>query len=129
MDANFSDKLKTVLSDPDAMATIAQLAKNFSQRSDPPAQHPDPGKPDHEEKGENDAPMLAPGAGGVGIGDLMRHPAIAEALGLLSHGSHERVALLQAMRPFVKEAKKEKLDRIIQTMKMLELLGSAQKLL
>ena len=125
MDSNFSDKLKTVLSDPDAMATIAQLAKNFSQKNAGQVQ---------EEMADEKAPKTV--AASVpepvfnpGFGDLMRQPAIASALNLLSSGSHERVALLQAMRPFVKEEKKERLDRIIQTMKMLELLGSAQKLL
>ncbi len=114
MDAGFSEQLKTVLSDPEAMATITRLAKNFAAKegaSSPEAGHSDP-----------------PTAGDSGIGELMRQPAIASALRVLGDGSKERMALLIAMRPFVKDEKKEKLDRIIKTMKMLELLSGAQKL-
>lgn len=116
MDSNFSDQLKTVLSDPDAMATIAGLAKSFSEksRSAPPPSSEEPPSPTE---------------GGGGLGELMRQPAIATALRYLGDGSKERMALLQAMRPFVREEKKGKLDRIIQTMKTLDLLVSAQKLL
>lgn len=113
MDAGFSEKLKTVLSDPDAMATITQLAKNFAKTSS-----------DSEKANEDASNFPAKNA----LGELMGQPAIASALKLLGDGSRERMALLQAMRPFVKEEKKEKLDRIIQTMKMLDLLVSAQKL-
>ncbi len=125
MDGNFSDQLKTVLSDPDAMATIAKLAQNFAQKN---ASQGEGGASETEATPAQISPPVTEPAFG-GIGDLMRQPAIAGALNLLSNGSQERVALLKAMRPFVKEEKKEKLDRIIQTMKMLELLGSAQKLL
>ena len=110
MDGSFSEGLKTVLSDPDAMATISTLAKKFAAREGaseeektPPPQNP--------------------------LGELMAQPAIASALRVLGDGSRERVALLCAMRPFVKEEKKAKLDRIISTMKTLDLLLSAQKLI
>lgn len=117
MDSSFSDKLKTVLSDPEAMEKIATLAKSFAGNTAPGGENlpaPDPGE--------------GPPPDG-GIGDLLKSPAIAEALRFLSDGSRERMALLCAMRPFVKDEKKEKLDRIIQTMKTLDLLVSAQRLL
>lgn len=120
MNGDFSEKLKTVLSDPDAMATIAGLAKNFAREEK------------REEKREErppEVPPAPPQSPASGFGELMRQPAIAEALRVLGDGSRERLNLLRAMRPFVKEEKKEKLDRIIQTMQTLDLLVSAQKLL
>jgi hypothetical protein len=110
----FSEKLKTVLSDPESMAKITEIARGFAEQKKaepaPTAETP---------------PLHAPDP----MGELLHSPAIAEALRLLGNGSRERVALLQAMRPFVKEEKKAKLDKIISTMKTLELLTSAQKLL
>ena len=113
MNGDFSEKLKTVLSDPDAMATITSLAKNFAQG----------------EKKEEGFSTDAPSTAKAGLGELLRQPAIADAIRILGDGSRERLALLRAMRPFVKDEKKEKLDRIIQTMQTLDLLTSAQKLL
>ena len=111
----FSDKLKTVLSDPESMAKITELAKNFAAKE----------KQDIQSSGEK--PEGAPDK--AVLGELMQTPAIHKALTVLSDGSRERIALLCAMRPFVKEEKKEKLDKIISTMKTLDLITSAQKLL
>jgi len=123
MDNNFSEKLKTVLADPESMAKITEIAKNFAASSA------------NRENPENQSGAASPAQGqavpsGINpIGNLMSSPAIAEVLRALSDGSGERIALLQAMRPFVRDEKKEKLDRIIQTMKMLSLISSAQNLL
>ena len=110
----FSEKLKTVLSDPESMAKITEIARGFAEKQ---------GKPSALETADQSLPT--PDA----TGELLRSPAISEALRLLGNGSRERVALLQAMRPFVKEEKKAKLDKIISTMKTVDLLTSAQKLL
>ena len=138
---SFSDKLKTVLSDPESMEKIAQIAKGFaasapSGASVPqnPSFSPDRGEtPEEPVSGALPSPAFANGPygenGAGGVGELLRSPAIAGALKLLNEGSRERVALLQAMRPFVREEKKAKLDNILQTMKMLDLISSAQKLL
>lgn len=109
----FSEKLKTVLSDPESMAKITEIARGFAEKQAP------------KEEGEQAPSLPAPDP----MKELLHSPAIAQALRLLGDGSRERVALLQAMRPFVKEEKKEKLDKIIGTMKTLDLLTSAQKLL
>ena len=111
----FSDKLKTVLSDPESMAKITELAKNFAAK-----EKKEPVPTELDGKAES---------GGSVLSDLMEAPAIHKALQVLSDGSRERIALLCAMRPFVKEEKKEKLDKIISTMKTLDLISSAQKLL
>jgi len=122
---SFSDKLKTVLADPEAMEKIASIAKGFAM-----SQGGEEKGSQSEEKSEERRAVSAPPTQEEDPAmQLMRSPAILEALRLLNDGSRERVALLQAMRPFVREGKKEKLDRIIQTMKLLDLLSSAQKLI
>ena len=128
---SFSDKLKTVLNDPESMAKIAELAKNFAGGKSAPLT---PSENISNEPMESPPPVgTAPPVGETsrlaGAFDLIRSPAIAEALQMLQNGSRERVALLQAMRPFVRDEKKEKLDKIIQTMKTLDLISSAQKLI
>ena len=116
---SFSEKLKTVLSDPESMAKITEIAQGFAARN-PSATSPGE---KHEDSAHEPPPTVNP------ISELMGAPAIASALKVLGDGSRERVALLCAMRPFVKEEKKAKLDKIISTMKTLDLLSSAQKLL
>ncbi len=115
---SFSDKLKTVLSDPESMAKITEIAKGFAAR-------------EQKENAGNDENRDQEGkkAGVDPVMELVRSPAIAEALRLLGNGSRERVNLLLAMRPFVKDNKKEKLDKIISTMRTLDLITSTQKLL
>ncbi len=110
----FSEKLKTVLSDPESMAKITEIARGFAEK-----------KTSESPPSEKSAALPSPDP----VGELLHSPAIAEALRLLGNGSKERVTLLQAMRPFVKEEKKAKLDKIIGTMRTLDLLTSAQKLL
>lgn len=118
---SFSEKLKTVLSDPESMAKITEIAKGFAAKNSAPSLE---GSQPAEEKSEESG-------GGVfdPISEMIRSPVISEALRVLGNGSRERVALLSAMRPFVKEEKKQKLDKIISTMKTLDLITSAQKLL
>ena len=129
---SFSDKLKMVLQDPAAMETITSLAKNFAASSGggspAPASSSEKGRESSGMEGQR-AGTEMPLTGENNVRELMRSPAIAEALRLLNDGSRERVALLQAMRPFVREEKRAKLDHIIQTMKLLDLIGSAQKLI
>lgn len=121
---SFSDRLKTVLADPDAMAKITELAKNFAAGEKPKP----PSEEDLQGVETGGLPGLLPSSEESNpFRDLMRSPAISNALKLLNDGSRERVALLQAMRPFVRDEKKGKLDSIIQTMKVLDLISSAQK--
>ena len=88
MDGQFSDRLKTVLSDPDAMETIAKLARNFAKKN-PSAQ---------KEASESPSQTLpGPPRESGGLGELFQQPAIASALKFLQDGSRERVALLQAI--------------------------------
>ena len=115
---SFSDKLKTVLSDPESMAKITEIAKGFAAREQQGTVESENDR-EGEKKSEKTSPVM----------ELIQSPAIAEALRLLGNGSRERVNLLLAMRPFVKDNKKEKLDKIIGTMRTLDLITSTQKLL
>lgn len=115
---SFSDRLNSVLSDPESMAKIASLAKSFAESPKGGAGAAETSLEAIEPLGKEDP-----------FREMLRTPAIRKALEMLGDGSRERLALLTAMRPFVREEKKEKLDHIIATMKMLDLISSAQKLL
>ena len=110
---SLSDQLGKVLSDPESIQKITKIAQSLAlgetqkqeeniaaQAGDSAAPCPDP------------APTL---------------PWMADALRLFHNGSRERLSLLQALRPFVQTDKRARLDRIIQTLKMLDLLSLSQK--
>ncbi len=105
----FSEMLSKVLSDPESMSAIRSMAQQFA--SD-----------DKKERGEREeTPSVAQTLLGV--------PAISRALHLLSNGSRERIDLLCALRPFIREEKRSRLDTVISTMKTLDLLCAAEKLI
>ena len=101
----FSDLLSKVLADPESMSAIAGLARRFSEEKTEPAQEELPAASE----------------------TLLGVPAISKALQLLGEGSRERIALLCAMRPYLREEKRARLDTVIATMKTLDLLCSAEK--
>ena len=107
---DFSEQLSRVLTDPESMKAIRQIAQNLSAD-------------------EKAAPKSAAALGAENscAASAQSLPFVSDALKLFQNGSRERVALLSALRPFIKEDKRERLDRIIQTLRMLDVLCLAQK--
>ena len=112
-EGDFDSRLSQILSDPESMAKIADLAKSFSSRS-----QGDPASPPREPEKEpldavaSAAPaseplaLLPPGL----LQDLTRH-------------SGERAELLRAVRPFLERERQEKLDRVLSLLKTLDILA------
>ena len=99
--AEFEDKLNSILSNPDAMAQIMQLAQSFSGNGEPP---PPPPPPRQE-------PL--PGAlGGMDPGLLMKLLPLVQELGG-GQDSHAR-QLLYALSPYLKPERQAKVDRALQ---------------
>ena len=122
----FSDKLKSMLSDPDSMSKIMEVAKTLSSSQNAASA-------DGTEEGglrEEDSPVEegAPGEEG-GAPLLSRIPGLGELTKLVGKGGKERTALLHAIRPYLRAQKRDKLDWALQAMKTLDLLSLAEKVL
>lgn len=145
--SELEEKLEGILGNPQAMAQIMSLAQSLnlggSQPSagesappaDPadasapaPAQAPPPAQP-------APAGSSAPGGGlggllgGLSSLDPKMLSAAANLMGQYANGNDDqRVALLTALRPFVKEQRYAKLDKAIQIAKLSRLIRSGLEL-
>lgn len=104
--AELDEKLNTLLSDPNSMAQIMQMAQQLSVTmgggtdNAPPAQQPPP-------------PPAAPPAALPPLGGLDPQ-VLARFLPLLqeySRSNSQTMQLLYALRPFLKESKQDKVER------------------
>ena len=125
---DFSEKLNAILGDPQAMGQILSLAQSLGggqgaePSGEPPPQEGPPPPPDGTpaQEAHPAAPDLSVLSGGENplsaLGSL--DPKLLQAgmrlLSELGGGDDRRVALLAALRPFVKEERYAKLDRAIQ---------------
>lgn len=138
------EKLEGILGNPQAMAQIMSLAQSLNlggagQSADAGAQTPGP--PPGEEPAAQAAPPppTAPAGGaenglggllsGLGSLDPKLLSAAAGLIGQFNSGADDqRVALLTALRPFVKEQRYAKLDKAIQIAKLSRLIRSGLEL-
>ena len=137
------EKLESILGNPQAMAQIMSLAQSLSPggagQADAPDQNPAEAPP--PQAGEDaPQPAAAPASAGSGggLGGLLGglnalDPAmLSAAAGLIGQfadgGDDKRTALLNALRPFVKEQRYAKLDKAIQIAKLSRLIRSGLEL-
>lgn len=125
--AEWEEKLNTLLSDPDAMAQVMQMAQSLSQQLGTQGGGAQP-----EQNGA--APPPPPdgaGASGAALPDLSAllgsiDPAtIRKLMPVLAQmnrpESGETAALLHALRPFLKQERQEKVDRAAQLARLIHL--------
>lgn len=129
--SEFEDKLNAILSNPDAMAQVMNLAQSLdlgggSGGSQGTAQNAPP---------PPSSPPAAAGSGGdalgglAGLGDLLGQidpktiqrllPLVGELAG--SGGNDERMQLLYALRPFLKPERRDKVERAAKAARLLHL--------
>lgn len=125
--SDFEDKLNGILSNPDAMAQIANLAQSLNLGGGG-----DGGQPDNS---VNAAPAPPSGAspetglGGLaGLGGLLGQidpklisrllPLVGELTGGDS-GGDDRLQLLYALRPFLKPEKRDKVERAVKAARLI----------
>lgn len=143
--SELEEKLEGILGNPQAMAQIMSLAQSLNlggtsppETSEP--QHddaPPPAEPATPPVQPSPAPSASPAAAGSsvsGLGSLLGGlssldpkmlSAAAGLMGQFSSGNDDqRVALLNALRPFVKEQRYAKLDKAIQIAKLSRLIRS-----
>jgi len=104
--SDFEEKLNAILSSPDTMAQVAALAQQLSGGGDS-ASPPPPEQPPS-----------------TGLFDEIDPSMIAKILPLLqelnSPANDQRSALLNALRPFLKPERQSKIDRALQTARMIQ---------
>lgn len=120
--SEFEDKLNSLLSDSDAMAQVMQLAQNLSRSSaseaSPPSPAPSASPPPSGGVSELNA-MLSELTGGLDPALLARLlPLVGE---LNRPASSETAALLTALRPFLREKRRDKVARAAQLAKLIHL--------
>lgn len=121
--SEFEEKLNAILSDPNAMAQVASLAQSL-QLGGPP----DTGAP---EAGQAPPTAQAPGGAGdlAGLGELLGQldPAmLTRLLPLVRELTHpaandQRMALLLALRPFLRPERRDKVEQAARAARLLHL--------
>lgn len=132
--SEFEEKLNAILSNPDAMSQVMNLAQSLNLGgggSPPPQQENDAAPPENE--GTNSGPGLGDLAG---LGNLLGQidPSMLQRLLPLAgelaggNGNDERMQLLYALRPFLKPERRDKVERAARTARLIhvgkKLLGS-----
>lgn len=138
--SELEEKLEGILGNPQAMAQIMSLAQSLNLGGNQP---PGGGDGAEQEPAPSAPPSPAPpkpSAGtGNGLGGLLGGLSsldpklLSAAAGLMgqyvnSGSDDQRVALLTALRPFVKEQRYAKLDKAIQIAKLSRLIRSGLEL-
>ena len=135
--SELDEKLENILGNPQAMAQIMALAQSLNGRGpDTPAGDGGQAQPSEPAgaaaQSQAPAPPQPPAsAGAEGLGNLLGGldpsmlSAAAGLLGLFNGGDDDRrVALLTALRPFVKEQRYARLDKAIQIARLSRLIRS-----
>ena len=117
--SEFDEKLNALLSDPDRMAQIMQMAQSLSGAAAPPPPAPPPTRPETNPAPPVGTDFLSSLTGGIDPQLLTRLLPLARELGSDS-GSGAR-ALLYALRPYLKQARQERVERALQLAKLLHI--------
>ena len=119
--SDFEEKLNSVLSNPDAMSQIMNLAQSLNLGGGG-GESPQGG----QGGGNEPPPPPPPSGGGDGLGSLLGQidpkwinrllPLVGELTG---GGSDERMQLLYALRPFLKPERQDKVERAAKTARLI----------
>ena len=121
--SEFEEKLNAILSNPDAMSQVMNLAQslNLGGESPPPPQEDSPPSGGPAPGGPGPGPDLA------GLGSLLGQinpETIQKLLPLVGElandgGNDERMQLLYALRPFLKPERRDKVERAAKTARLI----------
>ena len=122
--SEFEEKLNAILSNPEAMSQVMNLAQSLNLGGGPSTQQEDSSASPLETKNSDDSPNLGDFAG---LGNLLGQidPAMLQRLlplvGELTGGSgnDERMQLLYALRPFLKPERRDKVEQAVRAAHLL----------
>ena len=106
--ADFEDKLNAILSDPESMAQIMQLAQSFAS--------PVPESPTETQNADNN---LFSALGGIDPGLISKLLPLLQEYG--KGQNSETARLLTALQPFLKEDRQAKIDKALQLSRMIHI--------
>ena len=121
--SEWEDKLNTLLSDPNAMAQVMQMAQSLSQQmgtpeGDAPPPQGSAGAPPQTPQGGPPADLSSL-LGGIDPAMLQK---LLPVLGQMNRpASSETAALLHALRPFLKPERRDKVERAAQLARLIHL--------
>lgn len=118
------DKLNSILGNPEAMGQIMALAQSLGAPAASPPQTPEPAPPVPQQPPPSGADLSAL-AGSLLGGDGMDPRLLTVLSRVMREGGRDdtgRTALLEALRPFVKEQRYAKLDKAIQIARLSHLI-------
>ena len=119
--SEWEEKLNTLLSDPDAMAQVMNMAQNLSQQmgqsggaAGPAPSAPPPPPPQGDPMGD-----LSSLLGGIDPGMIAKLLPVLSQLNRPESG--ETAAFLRALRPFLKPERQDKVERAAQLARFIHL--------
>ena len=114
---NFDEKLNKLLQDPEALARVAELARGMQTGQRDVGSGGGRGGQDGDKNPSGGG--LDPGLlGALGSLDPKMLGNIAGILGDLTTTDDRRTQLLEALRPYVRKARQEKMDRAVQLLQL-----------
>ena len=126
---DLEEKLEGILSNPKAMEQIMSLAQSLGKGTGAPASAPPPTDPAPEPAPQQESTDSSGLLGALGQVDPALIAKAAQLMGEYHHGDDRRVALLQALRPFVQEKRYARIDKAIQIAKLSRLIRLGLELL
>ena len=118
--SEFDEKLNALLSDPDRMAQIMQMAQTLSGTASPAQQQsPSPPPPQPQAAPAFNGDILSSLTGGLDPKLLMRLLPVIQELGSDSNSSAR--TLLYALRPYLKQERQARIERALQLAKLLHI--------
>ncbi|MBQ4316720.1 MAG: hypothetical protein IJC20_00585 [Clostridia bacterium] len=115
MDSDFSEKLKKVLSDPEAMSKITAIASSLGASS--PQQNAEE-KVGASEPEPQISPTIPPSAPSDALPALMQG---------FSMSSDPRISLLSSIKPLLREEKREKIDALTRALALASMMKNLRK--
>ena len=121
--SEFDEKLNSLLSNPDAMAQIMQMAQSLSsggqaQQTPPPVSPPPPPQAPPSPGGDPFS-SLAGLTGGIDPAMLAKLLPLVQELG--SQNDSNARQLLQALRPYLRPERQDKIERALQLARLFHL--------
>ena len=124
--AEFDDTLNSLLSNPDAMSQIMQLAQSLSggtnqsmPNQSPPQSPPEPPSSSRSSPSFNGGDLLSSLTHGMDSSMLIKLMPLIQELGRQQNSNARQ--LLYALRPYLKAERQEKIERALQLARLFQI--------